>query len=188
MIFLKKFFLVECAMGNNGFAAFNALESLGSASRFAEEIHEIIDRIPLFEDFNRSEIEALCAYMTCYAAPRDVPILREGEEGDFLLVVLTGKVAVKKAMPTNETKVITMVGPGASLGEMSLIDGHPRFASCLTVEPTDFAVLTRDELNEILINQPRLGNKLLLVLLQMMAHRLRDASERLLPYISEVAI
>lgn len=167
---------------------FPSLESLGSATRFADEIHEIIDRIPLFEDFGRGEIEALCAYLACYAAPRGSPILKEGEDGDFLLVVLTGKIAVQKSMPAGEIKLITMVGPGASLGEMSLIDGHPRFASCVTVEPTDFAVLTRVGLNEILINQPRLGNKLLLVLLQMMTRRLRDASERLLPYIAELSV
>lgn len=175
-------------MNSNDSGLFPALESLGSASRFAEEIHEIIDRIPLFEDFSSSEIEALCAYMICYAAPRDSQILREGEDGDFLLVVLTGKVAVRKAMPNGDVKLITLVGPGASLGEMSLVDGHPRFASCVTAEPTDFAVLTRQELNEILINQPRLGNKLLLVLLQMMTRRLRDASERLLPYIAEISV
>jgi CRP-like cAMP-binding protein len=76
------------------------------------------------------------------------------------------------------------IGPGSTLGEMTLLDGKPRFASCITLEPTDFAVLTRAGLNEILMQMPRVGNKLLLILLQMMTTRLRDTCNLFLPKIS----
>ncbi len=66
---------------------------------------------------------------------------------------------------------------------MSLIDGLRRFASCVTTMPTDFAVLTRYRLNTILEEHPLLGAKLLLVLLQLMTARLRDATTRMLPTI-----
>lgn len=75
------------------------------------------------------------------------------------------------------------LGPGAFLGEMSLFDGRPRFASCITVQPTDFVVLSRDRLNDILRDHPRLGSKLMLILAQAMTERLRDATSRMLPTI-----
>ena len=87
---------------------------------------------------------------------------------------------VIKQAGDGSTKFIAAVGPGASLGEMSLIDGQARFATCISTEPVDFAVLDRKALNEVLVSQPRLGNKLLLLLLQLMAKRLRDSSASLL--------
>lgn len=157
------------------------LECLGSADRYIEDIVEIIDHIKLFEDFSLDELNVLCHHMTCYAAPRDCILLEEGADGDFLLLILSGSVNVSKLNSRQETKVIAEANVGDTLGELSLIDGRPRFASCQTNTPTDFAVLTRDSLNEILVHHPRLGNKILLILLQLMTVRLRESCDRFLP-------
>jgi CRP-like cAMP-binding protein len=151
------------------------LQNLGSATLYFDEILEI-EHVKLFEDFTKVEIEALCRYMTCYAAPSGFRLLAEGDEGDYLLLILTGKVAVLKQMENGVSRRIAVAEPGTTLGEMSLIDGEPRFTDCDTMIPTDFAVLSRASLNAILVQMPRLGNKLLLVLLQLMTTRLRDTS------------
>lgn len=162
-------------------------EHLGPASNFTDEIFQIIDRIPLFEDMTRAEVHCLCRYMRCYGAPRSANLLNEGDEGHHLLIVLTGRVNVIKGTPQGIT-LVAAAGIGTTLGEMSMIDGANRFATCIATEPTDFAVLTRDGLNEIFLDHPRLGNKLLLLLLQLMTRRLRDASNRLVPYIAGIAV
>jgi CRP-like cAMP-binding protein len=163
-------------------------EYLGSATTFVEDILEIIDSIALFDDFSRQEIEEFCSYMDCYGAPRNAVLLGEGEQGGHLIVIFTGQAKIIKRDVDDSEKWVGVVGPGAMLGEMSLIDGQPRSASCVTAEPTDFAVLTRDNLNEILVTSPRLANKLFLVLLQKMTRRLRDISNRLLPYLPETPL
>jgi len=160
------------------------LQSLGSASLYFDEILGI-EHVKLFEDFSNVEIEALCRYMPCYAAPTGCRLLTEGDEGDFLLLILTGKVAVLKQMESGGSLSLAVAEPGMTLGEMSLIDGEPRFASCDTIVPTDFAVLSRASLNAILVQMPRLGNKLLLILLQFMTTRLRDTSVQLFPKMPE---
>lgn len=165
---------------DNAFAGF---ECLGKATRFAEEIHEVIDRVPLFEDFGSQEFRALCDFMVCYAAPRQSVLIREGDVGNFLIVLLTGKVDVVKQAGDGSMKLIASLGPGALFGEMSLIDGQARFATCISTEPVDFAVLDRKALNDVLVTLPRLGNKFLLLLLQLMTRRLRDSSTRLLPHL-----
>lgn len=166
-----------------------SMEYLGPASNFVAEIIEIIDRIVLFEDFSVVEIEALCGYMHCYGAPRGVCLLDEEDLGDYLLIVFTGSVVVsRRAVSESGAKILATVGPGASLGEMSMIDGELRFASCMTARPTDFAVLSRHDLNQILVERPRLGSKFLLMLLQLMTRRLRDAQVRLLPHIVSAAL
>ncbi len=167
---------------------FPSLEYLGAATRYIDEICEIVDRVPLFGDLEIPEVESLCAFMHCFGAPRGVTLITEGREGGFLLIILTGKVKVVKQSADGIATTIDVVGPGASLGEMSMLDGQRRFASCVTVEPTDFAVLSRDDLGEIVHNMPRLGNKFLLLLLQVMAGRLRSASNRLLPHIAGATV
>lgn len=175
--------------GMNHFERYAAMEYLGPASGYCTEVMEIIDRLVLFEDLGLAEVEALCGYMHCYGAPRGATLLNEQDQGDFLLIVLTGSVVVsRRADAAAGAKVLATVGPGASLGEMSMIDGQPRFASCITARPTDFAVLSRHDLNQVLVERPRLGSKFLLILLQLMTRRLREAQVRLLPHIVSAAL
>jgi CRP-like cAMP-binding protein len=114
-------------------------------------------------------------------------LLKEGDEGDYLLLILTGKVSVLKKTESGERR-LAVAEPGMTLGEMSLIDGSPRFASCDSIVPTDFAVLDRASLNAILVQMPRLGNKLLLIFLQLMTTRLRDTSVQLFQTTSEAYV
>ncbi len=170
---------------------FPSFEYLGIARRYVEDIFKILDQIHLFDDLNRTEVEVLCSFMPCFGAPRGATLIAEGSAGDFLLIILTGLVRVVKRVEDGCSEAVATVahlGPGASVGEMSMIDGHLRFATCEAVEPTDFAVLSRKSLQDILDNMPRLGNKLLLLLLQMMAQRLRDTSTTLLPHVTGVSV
>ena len=156
------------------------LESLGRASAFVDEIIDIIDFVPLFQGFDRDEIELLAGFMPCYGAPSGETLLREGEPGDFMLLLLTGQVEVRKRDATGKDRRITIVTAGTTLGEMSLVDGEARFASCITSLPVDFAVLRRADLNRLLEQAPRLCCKLSLMLLQLMTRRLRETSMRML--------
>ena len=153
------------------------LDWLGEAYRYEEEIYEIINNIQLFENFSFDEVCTLCRFMHCYAAPRDYDLLTEGENGDFLMLILTGSVKVTKKSLKDGSVLIADIGVGGTLGEMSMMDGHPRLATCTTTIPTDIAVLTRASFNDVLIQMPRLGNKLLITLLQTTAGRLRETIE-----------
>lgn len=156
------------------------LEFLGSAEKYVENIQGVIEHVKLFEDFSFDEIKMLSFYMRCYRAPANYTLLEEGSDGDYLVLLLSGTVRVDKLVFRQGVTQIAEVKIGDVLGEMSLIDGRPRFASCVTTENVDFAVLTHESLNEVLVHHSRLGNKFLLVLLQLMAHRLRETSNRFL--------
>ncbi|MGB4812473.1 MAG: cyclic nucleotide-binding domain-containing protein [Methylophilaceae bacterium] len=159
---------------------YSDLEFLGSAERYVESLRGVIEHIKLFEDFSFEEIKTLSFYLHCYRAPANYTLLEEGAEGDYLVLILRGSARVDKLVFKQGITKIADVKIGAVLGEMSLIDGRPRFASCVTTEATDFAVLTHDALNEVLVHHSRLGNKFLLVLLQLMAQRLRETSDKFL--------
>lgn len=150
------------------------LDYLGGASAYADKVFEVISKGPVFEEFSHQEIEVICQFMHCYAAPRDTVLLNEGGEGDYLLVVLSGQVKVQKFDLKMQPVKIATVGPGNILGEMSLFDGECRFATCTALVPTDFAVMNRADLNELLLQYPRLAIKFLIKIIQIMIGRMRD--------------
>lgn len=156
--------------------SFGSVELLGDATGFVDHILGIIDHINLLEDFSREDIECLARYMRCCRAGLGVELIREGEPGDFMLLVLEGTVEIVKIDPRGLPQRLAVAGPGKTLGEMSLIDGEPRFASCLTLEPTIFAVLDRDSLVQVISDEPRIGVKILMELLMLLNQRLRAVS------------
>jgi CRP-like cAMP-binding protein len=112
-------------------------------------------------------------------------IIREGEGGDFMMMVVEGKVNVNKRDRWNTPQPIAQVEAGRTLGEMSMIDGEPRFATCVALEHTLIAVLDRENLARIIVEQPLLGAKLLMELVLMLSQRLRATSEKLLGLMDE---
>jgi len=161
------------------------LEALGDATKFADRIHALIPRCRLLENFSPGEIRLLAHFMDVYRAEVGVEIIREGDGGDFMLMLIEGKVEIQKRDRWNTPQVITDVEAGRTLGEMSMIDGEPRFATCMAIEPTLIAVLDRERLARIIVEQPLLGAKILMELVLMLSQRLRATSVRLLGLLDE---
>jgi CRP/FNR family cyclic AMP-dependent transcriptional regulator len=160
------------------------LESLGDAAQFAARIHGLITFSPLFENFNLAEVSLLSQFMQVYRAEPGVEIIREGETGDFMVFLIEGGIEVFKQDRWNAPRLIAMIAPGQSFGEMSMIDGEPRFASCVSAGQCIMAVLTRDSLARIILEEPTLGAKILMELVLMLSQRLRLTSSKLIDYMN----
>jgi CRP-like cAMP-binding protein len=156
------------------------LELLGDATHFSSQIHALIPKCPLLENFSTGEVRLLTHFMEMYKAGPGVEIIREGEAGDFMLMLVEGKVEVVKRDKHNTPQLIATVDAGKTLGEMSMIDGEARFATCVAMEPVVLAVLDREALARIIVEQPMLGAKILMELVLMLSQRLRATSQRLL--------
>ncbi|MDP2810652.1 MAG: cyclic nucleotide-binding domain-containing protein [Rhodocyclaceae bacterium] len=159
------------------------VEFLGDAVPFVGRIREIIEVIQLFEDFEDVELEGLARYMRCYRAPLGTEIIREGDYGDFMLLLLDGSIEIVKKDVRGLAQIMGTAGPGKTLGEMSLIDGEPRFASCVALDTVEVAVLDRESLSRIITEEPHIGVKLMMELLMLLNQRLRSVSARLLDCI-----
>jgi CRP/FNR family cyclic AMP-dependent transcriptional regulator len=85
--------------------------------------------------------------------PKNAVIINEGDRGDTLFVILTGKVKVYVSDDDGREMILDIYGPGDYVGEMSL-DGRPRSASVMTLEQTTCSVLTRDELRAAIEKNP----------------------------------
>jgi CRP/FNR family transcriptional regulator, cyclic AMP receptor protein len=156
------------------------LEHLGPAADFASQIHALIPKCALLENFTAGEVRLLTHFMEMYRAAAGVEIIREAEGGDFMMMILEGTVEVRKRDRSNKPQLIATVEAGKTLGEMSMIDGEARFATCVAIEPAVMAVLDRENLARIIVEQPMLGAKILMELVLMLSRRLRSTSQRLL--------
>ena len=162
-------------------AAFEArgMRSLGPAQALAEEMHRLVAHSPLIEELTLAEVTALGEYMEVYEAGPQVTIIGEGEVGDYMIMVISGTIDVMKRDRDGAPSRIAVVQSGHALGEMSMLDGEPRFASCVSVENTRFAVLTRRSLSVVIRDKPGLGAKILVKLVHILSQRLRNTSMKL---------
>jgi len=97
--------------------------------------------------------------------PKNTVIINEGEVGDSLFIVLSGRMKVYASNAAGREVVIAFHGPGEYVGEMSL-DGSPRSASVMTVEPTTCAVVNRASFREFILAHPEFALHLIEKLIQ----------------------
>lgn len=105
---------------------------------------------------------------------RNTVLINEGDHGDSLFIVLSGKVKVFASNAAGKEVVIDFHGPGEYVGEMSL-DGSPRSASVITMEPTSCAVVSRAQFRDFVLAQPDFA----LHLIEKLIHRARLATENM---------
>ena len=159
------------------------LKPVGRASDFADQIHGLMAKTPLFSGLDIDETRKLGAFMYVYEAPPGVTLVSEGDIGDFMMLLMSGMIDVLRRNRYNYPSRIAVATAGHALGEMSMFDGEPRFASCVTLENCRIAVLSRDALMLVLAEEPALGNKILFKLVQLLSDRLRQTSAKLVSYL-----
>lgn len=155
---------------------------LGDGIPFAGRLREVVGHHRLFGDFAQDDIVRLAPHLACYRAPAGTVILEEGEPGHHLLILISGLVEVVKRDSEGGHKGIGVVGPGHTLGEMSMLDGKPRSATCMALDDTVFAVLDRASLSHLLEDDPRLANQILLDIALMLTQRLREADIQIVDF------
>jgi CRP/FNR family transcriptional regulator, cyclic AMP receptor protein len=158
-------------------------ERVSRSMALTDHILGLTGKSPFFSDLSREDILLLSGHMDFYCTqPGDI-IIRENDVGDFMLLIIEGEVDILKRSMRLEQEHIASVRSGTTLGEMSMIDGEPRFATCVASQPTTFAVLTRANMATIILDHPELSAKILVKLVIIMSSRLRQTSRRLLKYM-----
>lgn len=113
------------------------------------------------------------------SVPPNQDIIRQDEYGNFMVVILTGAVAVDRLQPWGERLRLAETRPGEILGEMSLLDSGIRFSACSTLSDCDIAVLSADAMDDMLNSDPTLAANLIALLARKLSLRLRVVSARL---------
>ena len=164
---------------------------------------ELANTSALLADMTPQEIDLLGQSMLLVSAEPGQTLIREGEVGEWMLLLLKGTVDVTKRVPqsvepnvevagspTEAEKPVTssriaVIQCGATLGEMSMLDSEPRYASCTAIEAVEAGVLGRREIGLLIRDHPAVGAKLLVKITQLMAQRLRNTSNQLVKLLQQ---
>jgi signal transduction histidine kinase len=103
-------------------------------------------------------------------------IFREGDPGDGLYVVNSGRVEISGRLTSDQRQVFSQIGPGEIFGEMAIIEHLPRSASATAVAPTTVTFLDRTNMQALIERSPALSA----ALLQLVSHRLREFNQHYL--------
>ncbi len=133
----------------------------------------------LLEDLSAEEADALGEMMPLVRARAGQALITEGDVGDWMLLLLGGTVDVIKASQHGEVSRLAVIRQGAAVGEMSMLDAAPRYATCVAIGDVQAGVLTRPVIARLIRDHPAIGAKLLVKLTQLLAQRLRNTSNQL---------
>ena len=124
-------------------------------------------------------IQNMERYFDFATVPADRELIRQDEYGNFMLVLLSGAVAVDRVQPWGERLRLAETRPGEILGEMSLLDSGIRFSACSTMNECEVAALSAEAMDDMLSANPQLAANLIALLARKLSLRLRVVSARL---------
>ncbi len=110
-------------------------------------------------------------------------IFEEGDPGSRMYVILTGRVRVEKSIG-GRALVLATLGPGDFFGEMALLEGQPRSASAVVLEPSRILELDEQAFAELVRGNGEVG----LRLLQKLSARLREATRQIRNFLAADAM
>ncbi len=128
---------------------------------------------PLFQALSEEDAKALRSGVTYVQLSRGERLFDEGDAGDRLYIILSGKMKLTRAAPDGRENLLSVHGPGEMFGELSLFDPVPRTSSAAAVTDARLAGLAHDDLRTWLANRPDVA----MHLLQALAQRLRKIND-----------
>lgn len=140
---------------------------------------EFLSTVPMFKTLQRDVLEALAGATVEHQYSAGATIIRRGDPGDGLYIVVAGLVQVCDVTADGSNgPVVAVFGPGEAFGELSLLDGKPRSASVMAAWDARCLFLPREPFQTHLDEHPRTA----LSLLQVLAGRMREMDRRLAQY------
>jgi CRP/FNR family cyclic AMP-dependent transcriptional regulator len=163
------------------------IELLGCCVQLSSR-RELLQESPLLADFTPAELDILGEAMLRVRAQAGQVLIAEDDISDWMMLLLSGTVDIGKRKAGAEvlrpahadTTRLAVVKAGAVLGEMSMLDGEPRYASCWALGEVEAAILTRSAVAGLITEHPAVGAKLLVKITQILAQRLRNNSNQML--------
>jgi len=131
-------------------------------------------KIPLFEQLDDDDLEEIASHLIERRFPRNATVMEEGLTGDYMYLIGEGRVKVTKLSEDGREKILEMLGEGAFVGEMALLDQGPRSATVKTLVPSVLLALSRHDFLALLRN----NSDLALHVIQELTRRLRETDEQ----------
>ena len=135
---------------------------------------KLLKNVVLFKDLSMRELEMVDSLMHERTYIAEEVIFDEGEEGQGLFLVLSGRVKI--VLPETAEKKLIELGPGAFFGEVALLDQSVRSAQVRAIEDSQIVVLFRTDFYSLLKTHSSIASPISFQLAKVLAARLRQAT------------
>lgn len=124
------------------------------ACSISPRVAKVVSEIPLFEGLNREQINRLAG--TCHVRTFEsgTTLFSQGEPGNTMFILLNGGIDISVGNPPVQ---VGRVEKGETLGELSLLSSRPRSATATTPSEVETAVLTHEDLSNLVRRRPDIG-------------------------------
>jgi CRP/FNR family transcriptional regulator, cyclic AMP receptor protein len=143
--------------------------------QLGRDVDEILARGGLFQGVEPGAVSALTKQLHPMDFPRGHTMFAEGEPGDRLYIVVSGKVKIGRRSPDGRENLLTIMGPSDMFGELSIFDPGPRTSTATTITDVCAVSMDRETLRAWIADRPEIAERLLRVL----ARRLRRTNDNL---------
>lgn len=140
------------------------------ASMTPAELAAQLPKGSVFDECDDKQLADLLAVGTIQATKANEEILRQGDEGTSLVIILDGVVRISMVTPNGREIILDYAEAGAVLGEIAVLDGQPRTASAIAMWPGRLLRLSRTAFEGFIERHPKVAIRLL----REMARRLRE--------------
>ncbi|MFS2198727.1 cyclic nucleotide-binding domain-containing protein [Pseudomonas sp. Pseusp3] len=144
------------------------------------EIRDWLMDCGLFNQLLPADLAAASGYFSISSIAQGEEIFQEGDAGSFMCIIHTGQVAVQKTTADGQRVTIATLRSGRSFGEMAVLDGERRSASCVAASNCQLLNLGKDSLEKMLNDAPKIAAKIIRALAVSLSKRLRMADGQLL--------
>ena len=130
----------------------------------------LLREIDIFSDLKVAELAAIAAVTEEQTAPPDQAIICQGDVGETVYMIISGRVEVSRTADSGEEVLLDTMSQGKAFGEMALLDDDPRSATITTREASRFLVLHKQAFNETVMEYPRIALQICTVLSGRIRH------------------
>jgi CRP/FNR family transcriptional regulator, cyclic AMP receptor protein len=141
-----------------------------------------LQTIGLFAELREPEVEKIARIVGHVSCPANTRVFSEGEPGDAMYLVKSGRVRVSRTPPNCGEEALAILGPGSVFGEMAVLDGGRRSADVIALEGCELLVIERKDFAQLLFDDKELAYYVLNAIVRTLAGRLREMDEKLVAF------
>jgi len=131
-------------------------------------------QVPIFRSLDDAQISRLSELTLRRRYPKGRVVILAEDQGDSLFIIESGQVKVSIFHEDGREIILSLLGPGEVVGELSLLDGRPRSANVTAHEDSELIVLRRPDFLRLLAEVPKMAESLL----EELAGRLRRTDDQ----------
>lgn len=140
-----------------------------------------------FGDFPEGELDLLAKHVVACTVDSGGTVFREGDRGGFMCLLIEGAADLFKQDRSFGSQRIARIEAGMAVGEMALVDGEPRSATCVCSQASVWIMLSRENFVRIIRESPSLSVNIMLKIVMLMSRRLRQTSGQLVDVLEDRA-